>query len=90
MVLILHIYHHIALEKLCQFRAFLSFFCLAKIRQTKRELRYDCYFRNNKWFTNSSVFTKKCQMLQCDTVMKVTNEKKGIFSFYLHNLNKKL
>ena len=28
-------------------------------------------------------------MLHCNTVMKVTNEKKGIFSFYLHNMNKK-
>ena len=28
-------------------------------------------------------------MLHCNAVMKVTNENKGIFSFYSHNMNKK-
>ena len=27
-------------------------------------------------------------MLHCNAVMKLTNEKKGIFSFYSHNMNK--
>ena len=27
------------------------------------------------------LFTKKCQMLNCDVVMKVTNENKDIFHF---------
>ena len=35
-------------------------------------------------------FTKKCQTLACDVVMKVTNEKKGIFSFHSHNMNKEM
>ena len=38
------------------------------------------------------IFTtsKKCQMLDCEVVvMKVTNKKKGIFSFYSHDMNKK-
>ena len=84
MVLILvHIYDHIAFEKYVSLVFFLSFYSLAKIRQTKLELRNDCHFRTNKWFT------KKCQMLQCNAAMKVTNEKTGIFSFYLHNMNKK-
>ena len=67
-------------------------FCLSvsflKIRQTKLELRNDCHFRTNKCFTDSTVFTKKCQMLQCNVVMKVTNEKKRVFSFSLHNMKK--
>ena len=29
-------------------------------------------------------------MLHCNVVMKVTNEKKCIFSFYSHNMNKKI
>ena len=27
-------------------------------------------------------------MLHCNVIMKVTNEEKGIFSFYSHNMNK--
>ena len=37
-----------------------------------------------------TLLTKKCYMLHCNVVMKVTNKKKGIFSFYLHNMNKKV
>ena len=40
-----------------------------------------------KWFW--TLFTKKCLMLHCNAEMKVTNEKKGTFSFYSHNMNKK-
>ena len=35
-----------------------------------------------------TLFTKKCYILHCNVVMKVTNEKKGIFSFYSHDRNK--
>ena len=37
-----------------------------------------------------TVLTKKCYLLQCNLIMKVTNIKKGIFSFYSHNMNKKI
>ena len=30
------------------------------------------------------------RMLHYNAVMKITNEKKGIFSFYSHNMNKKI
>ena len=33
-------------------------------------------------------FAKKCYVLHCNAAMKVTNQKKGIFSFYTHNMNK--
>ena len=68
---------------MCQFVCFFSwlFYSLTKIRRTKLELRNDCHFRTNRWFTDSTVFTKKCKMLQCDAVMEVTNEKKGSVHF---------
>ena len=42
--------------------------------------------------TSSSLtlFTKKCSVLYCAVEMKAINEKKGIFSFYSHNVNKKI
>ena len=69
---------------------FLSFYSLTKIRWTKLELRNDCHFRADKWYTDSTAFTKKCQLLQCDAVMGVTNEKKGSFHFILISCTKYL
>ena len=42
--------------------------------------------------TSSSLtlLTKKCLVLYCAVEMKATNEKKGIFSFYSHNVDKKI
>ena len=40
---------------------------------------------SNKWFTDCI----DQEMLNF-TLMKVTNKKKGIFSFYSHNMNKKI
>ena len=36
-----------------------------------------------------TLFAKQCEMSHYNAVMKVTDEKKGIFSFYLDNMNKK-
>ena len=57
-----------ALPKMYQFRGFLSFYSPAKIGWTKLEFENDCHFRSDRWFTDS-------------TVIKITNEKKDIFSF---------
>ena len=37
-----------------------------------------------------TLFAKQCEMLHYNAVMKVTNEKEGIFPFYLDNMNKKI
>ena len=64
---------------------FLFLFAPAKIQQIKLESKSDCHFKSNKWFTDSA----HQEMLHCNVVvMKVINEKNGIFSFYLHNMNK--
>ena len=36
-----------------------------------------------------TLFNKKCLMLHCNIVMKVTNKKKGILLFYSHYMDKK-
>ena len=64
------------------------FFCLSIPLLKFDRHKNECHFRNIKWFTDSTVFTKKCLMLQLNAVMKVANEKKDIFSFYSHNMNK--
>ena len=62
----------------------LSFSSPDKIGQTKLEFKRDGYIRPNDRY--SDPFHPEISSV----TMKVTNEKKGIFSFYLHNMNKNL
>ena len=36
-----------------------------------------------------TLLTKKCSVLHCNVALNVTNEKKGILSFYSRNMNKR-